>query len=567
VHRDYRSALLLLQGAVGFVLLISCANVAGLLLARNSSRRHEVALRIALGAGPGRIIRQLIAESLPLALVGGAIGMSVSIAALSVFVTRAPVELVLLDRGLLDVLDLRVLAFTSAVVLATIVLFAVLPAVQAVRAEIHDPMKESTRTVTAGARRHSLRSVLVIGQVALAMVLLIGAGLMINSVARVVTKDLGADPTNLLTFAFHLPPADTIKVTSTYRGLPVGIVNPKPAVLVERLLEKLEAVPGVVGVAAVNSPPFAYRPVAMPFAVEGRTKTAPNQSDTADYLAVTRGYFRLMKIPLLNGRDFDTHDTESGHEVVIINETMARTFFPNEDPIGKRITLDFVPEERPREIVGVVGDTVNALESAHQPVMYFPHLQQASQWIATSWTLRAGMYFVIRAHGNPSQLTRAVKAVVAEVDQNTPAADMSTVEQILDNQTRTARFYMFLLGVFAAVAVLMAATGIYGVLAYSVAERTREIGIRMALGGRARGIILLVLRQAAWIIGVGLAVGLIGALSLSRLLQSLLFEITATDVATYIIISLLLLFISVIACVVPARRAAAVDPVVALKHE
>ena len=246
---------------------------------------------------------------------------------------------------------------------------------------------------------------------------------------------------------------------------------------------------------------------------------------------------------------------------------MARQFFPSEDPIGKQITLDYVPDERPREIVGVVGDTITALDSKHYPAMYVPHLQQTSQWISIAWMQRAGMYFLIRANGDPGRLIPSVKAAVAEVDQNTPAADMATVGQVLGNQTRTLRFYMFLLGIFATVAILMAATGTYGALAYSVAERTREIGIRMALGGRSSTIVVMVLHQAAWIIGVGLIVGLMGASLLSSLLQSLLVEITATDAATYIAISALVLVISTIACIIPARRAATVDPVLALKHE
>jgi putative ABC transport system permease protein len=566
VHQDYKLALLLLQGAVGFVLLISCANVAGLLLARNASRRHEVGLRIALGAGRRRIIRQLIGENLPLAVIGGLIGVSVSVAALAAFITKAPEELALFSRGWLDVLDVRVLAFTSVVVAATIALFAVLPAIQAV-SNISAPMREVSRTITAGAHRQRLRSMLVTAQIALAMVLLIGAGLMINSFARVVTKDLGADRTNLLTFSFHLPPVETIKVTSMYRGQPLGMVNPKPAIVIERLRERLESVPGVVNVAATNAPTFANRPFAMPFLVEGRTKATPNQSDTADYFAITRGYFRLLKIPLIKGRDFDERDNETGHPVLIINETLARQFFPTEDPIGKQITFDYVPDERPREIVGVVGDTITALDSNHRPMLYVPHLQQTTQWISITWMLRAGMYFMVRANGDPERLIPAIKAAVAEIDQNTPAADMATVDQILENQTRTLRFYMLLLGVFATVAVLMAATGIYGVLAYSVAERTREIGIRLALGGRSSSIVVMVLRQAASIISVGLIVGLLGATALSRFLQSLLFDITATDIATYAAISLLVLLISVIACVIPARRAATLDPVLALKHE
>jgi putative ABC transport system permease protein len=440
-HRDYRSSLLLLQGAVAFVLLISCANVAGLLLARNSARRSEVGLRIALGASRRRVIRQLIAEGLPLALVGGAIGVFVSFAAESIFMKMAPAEFALIERtgvGVLEVVDVRVLLFSLGVVLATVAFFAVLPAIQAVRSDVIDPMKEATRTSTSHAYRQRLRSVLVMGQIAFALVLLIGAGLMINSFAR-VTNDLGADPTNLLTFAFHLPPADTIKVTGMYRGVPLAEVNPKPAMLVTRVLGRLKDVPGVEEVAAVNLQPFSYRPFVMPFLIEGRT-TKPQQPDTANYFAITDGFFRLMRIPLVKGRDFDAHDTESGRPVVIINEALARQFFPAEDPIGKTITLDFVPNERAREIVGIVGDTASGpLVARHQPAIYLPHLQQASQWGATSWTLRAGMFFVIRTSGSPARLIPGVKAAVAEVDRNTPAADIGTVEQILDNQTRTMR--------------------------------------------------------------------------------------------------------------------------------
>jgi putative ABC transport system permease protein len=407
----------------------------------------------------------------------------------------------------------------------------------------------------------------VTGQIALSLVLLIGAGLMINSFARVVSKDLGADPTNLLSFSFQLPPAETIKVTSMYRGLPLGTISPKPAMLIERVLEKMESIPGIVGVAASNAPPFVYRPINFPFLVEGKAYTTENQADTADYTAVTRGFFRQMKIPLVKGRDFDEHDNETGHPVLIINETLARQFFPTQDPIGKRITLDYVPNEVPREIVGVVGDMGSPVEPGRRPALYVPHLQQPPQWIGISWGFRSGMYFLVRTSGDPARLIPAVKAAVAEVDQNTPAADILTVDQILGGQTRTLRLYMSLLGVFAAVAVLMAATGIYGVLSYSVAERTREIGIRMALGGRPLTIVKMVLHQAAWIIGVGVIAGLSGASLLTRFMQSLLFEVTATDTVTYIAISVLVLLISIVACVIPARRAASVDPVLALKHE
>jgi putative ABC transport system permease protein len=573
-HRDYRSPLLLLQGAVGFVLLISCANVAGLLLARMATRRGEVGLRIALGASRRRVIRQLVTESFPLALIGGAIGVLASYAGLSLFITMAPADFPRLDHA---ALDLRVVGFTLAVVVATCALFAGLPAIHAATSRLGGPLKEFTRSATGGAQRQRLRILLVTAQIALALVLLIGAGLMINSFIRIVKADLGADPTDLLTFDFHLPPAETIKVFSMYRSMGLAVVSPKPALTVENVLQRLQSLPGVVSVAAVSSPPFGSRPVLLPFLIEGRTPdlqtggagaTTGPSPETAEYLAVTHGYLSLMKIAIVKGRDFDAHDTSDGHLVTIINETMARRYFSNEDPIGKRITFDFVPDEQPREIVGVVRDvTSDPMQPGRAPVIYVPHLQQASQWIAPYWGMRSGMYFLIRSHGRPSGLISAVKAAVAEVDRNTPAAGISTVEQILSNQTRTLRAYMLLLGIFAAVAALLAATGIYGVIAYSVAERTKEIGIRMALGGRAPDILIMVLRQAGWIVAVGLTVGLLSTFVLSRLIQSMLVGITATDPMTYVAVSLLLVLISTIACLIPARRAATVDPVLALKHD
>jgi putative ABC transport system permease protein len=573
VHRDYRSPLLLLQGAVAFVLLISCANVAGLLLARNAVRRHEIGLRTALGANRRRIVRQLAMESLPLAIAGGAIGVFVASFGISFLVKLAPADFPQLQHA---AIDWRVLVFTALVVVAASILFAVLPAMQAVRADVIDPLRESTRTASGGVHRQRARSLLVTGQIALALVLLIGAGLMINSFVRVLKNDLGADPANLLVFLYSLPPAETIKPIGMYRGMGLATVYPKPALMSERVLERLETIPGVLSAAGTNTAPFSGQAASLPFLIEGRPAPFPantaaplgQNAQAANYFAVTRGFFGLMKIPIVRGRDFDAHDNATGRLVMIVNEAMASRFFPNEDPIGKQITLDFVPEDRPREIVGIAANTVTGpLQATEALAMYVPHLQQTSQWIAPYWGARSGMYFLVRTASEPSNLISAIKAAVAEVDRNTPASDLITGEQTLANQTRTMRFYMFLFGIFAAVAALLAAIGIYGVVAYSVAERTREIGIRMALGGRTRDIFAMVLRQAGWIIGIGLAAGLAGAFALTRLIQSLLFRITATDARTYIVISLLLLAIAAIACLIPARRAATVDPVLALKHE
>jgi putative ABC transport system permease protein len=273
-----------------------------------------------------------------------------------------------------------------------------------------------------------------------------------------------------------------------------------------------------------------------------------------------------MRIPLLKGRDFGKHDNADSPLVLIINETMAREFFPNEDPIGKRITLDWVPDERPREIIAVVGDTaVSPLQRRQAPAVYVPHLQQTSKFTGPAWGSRAGMYFIVRTLQEPSRFVPALKSAVAEVDRNTPVADLRSVEETIDNQVRNLRLYMLLIGVFGAVATLLAATGIFGVMSYSVAERKREIGIRIALGAGSQDVLTMMFRQATLIIGIGLVVGLAAALSLSRLLQSVLFGVSATDLPTYAGVSGLLLLTAAVACLIPTRRAIAVDPTVSLK--
>jgi putative ABC transport system permease protein len=569
---DYGSRLMILQGAVAFVLLIACANVAGLLLARTAGRRQEVSLRLALGASRRRIVRQFLAEGLPLAGLGGVAGLALSWGALKLFVATAPPDFPRLDHV---ALDRRVLAFTAVLVVLTSVLFALVPALQASKSA-GDPLKEAGRAATAGASRQRLRSLLVTGQMALALVLLIGAGLLIHSFIRAIRSDLGADPRNLLTFDFRLPPAEMFKLAGRWRGSNLFDVNPAAADTFERVYEKLLVVPGVVAVGAANAAPFGPT-LSMPFLIEGRP--APPSAgafgeglqpspQVANYFAVTRTFFSALRIPVLQGREFGLHDTAEQPLVMIINETMARQYFPGEDPIGKRVTLDFVPNERPREIIAVVGDTsTGRLEGGRAPAIYVPHVQQTSRFAGPSVYMRTGMFFYLRTSGEPMQLLPSVKRAVAEVDRNTPVASVNTVEQTLDAQVRHLRLYMLLLGVFGAVAAILAATGIYGVMAYAVAERTREIGIRMALGARASDVLLMVSRQAAAVIGSGTVLGLAGALALTRVIRSALVGVTATDPATYAAGSLLLVVIAAAASFLPARRAAAVDPTVALKHE
>lgn len=568
---DYRGPLLILQGAVAFVLLIGCANVAGLLLARTSSRRNEVAVRLAMGAARGRIIRQLIAENLPLAVLGGVLGVLLTWAGLGVFVAAAPASFPRIEGISLDG---RVLAVTALVILATSLLFTLIPALQASRANLADPLKESSRGSTGNRRRQRARSLLVAGQIALALVLLTGAGLMIRSFARAMDSNLGADPRNLLVFDFRLPLREVTKPAGRYRGVGLWEVNPAAAQTFDRVYTRLHSVPGVLSAAAINTPLFSGQALDMPFLIEGRPAPAPSagasrqEQQTAHYFAVTPGFFATLKIPLLRGRDFDAHDIDTAPAVIAINQTLARRFFPNENPVGQRIILDFVPNERPRQIIAVVGDTATGpLQRASAAAVYVPQLQQTARFTGPWVYLRTGMYFVLRTSTDPMTAVPAVQRAVAEIDRNTPVAEPRALTETLGIQVSSLRVYMSLLGLFGVVATLLAATGIYGVMAYSVAERRREIGIRMALGARAEDVVSLIFRQVAPIAMAGLAVGLATALVLTRLIKSALYEVATTDPATYASVVILLLLVSVLASLIPARRATRVDPTVALKFE
>lgn len=539
---DYRTPLLILQGAVAFVLLIGCANVAGLLLARTSSRRNEIAVRLALGAGRGRIVRQLIAENLPLALLGGTLGVLLSWGGRKLFLVIAPAGFPRLD-GLS--LDARVLAVTAIVTLTTSLLFSLVPATQASRTDLANPLK-SSRGSTADRSRQSARSVLAAGQIALALVLLTGAGLMIRSFARAMDTHLGADPSNLLMFDFRLPLRDLAKPAGRYRGVGLWNVDASASQTFDRVYTRLQSVPGVLSVAAINAQPFGGQNLDMPFFIEGRPVPVPStatgvsqaEQQTAHYFAVTPGYFATMKIPVLRGRDFDAHDTDTASRVIIINETLSHRFFSNQNPIGQRLTLDFVPNEQPRQIVAVVGDTAaGPLQRANAPAVYVPQVQQTAQFTGPWIYLRTGLYFVLRSSGNPMRLVPAVQQAVAEIDRNTPVADPRSVTQTLSAQVANLKLYMLLLGIFGSVAALLAAIGIYGVIAYSVAERRREIGIRVALGALSEDILFMVFRQAAPIAIFGLSLGLAAALALTRVLKSTLFEVAATDPATYVAVA------------------------------
>jgi putative ABC transport system permease protein len=573
-YGEFRQPLLILQGAVGFVLLIGCANVAGLLLARAASRRTEIAIRTALGAGRWRMVRQLLTESFPLSLLGGVLGVFLSWAGLKLFVAVAPPNFPRLNEV---TLDLSVLGFTALVVIVTGLIFAIVPAIQATNPDLVSSLKESGRSGTVGVARQHMRSLLVTVQIALALVLLIGAGLMINSFLRVQNTSVGADPSNLLTFDFRIPQDEVIKPYSRYRGVGLWDVNPQAAQTYDRVLERMQNLPGVVSAAAINRQPLNNSGISMPFLIEGRPAPPPSAASsggsqqtgqTANYYAITPGFFATLKIPMLRGRDFDKHDTLSAPLVVAINQTMARRFFPNEEPVGKSITLDFVPDERPREIIAVVGDTVSdRFQRDHTPVVYVPQDQQTPRWLGPFWGDRAGMNFILRTSAEPMSMMAAVKHAVAEVDPSKPAANFRTMEQLLDRQVQYMRLYIALLAVFGVTAAVLAAIGIYGVMAYSVAERTREIGIRMALGAGARDVLGLVVRQALILVSIGVVLGLSASFALTRVIKSALYGVTATDPATYAGVSALLLVVALLASFIPTRRAVAVDPTIALRYE
>src|SRR3984885_339562 len=382
-YGSLRSPLLLLQGAVAFVLLIGCANVAGLMLARAASRRTEIAVRTALGAGRGRIIGQLVTESVPLAILGGILGVLLAWGGLRLFLAAAPPGFL---RTLDISLDALVLGFTALIAILTAIVFGVVPAIQVSKPDLVGSLKESGRSGTDGVARQHLRSALVTLQIALALVLLIGAGLMINSFLRVQHKDLGADPKGLLTFEFRFPQSETIKPYSRYRGEGLWDVSPLTGIVFDRVWGRMRGLPGVVSAAGINRPPLNGSGIQMAFLIEGRPALPPSsasgggsqeQGQTADYFAITPDYFGTMRIPILRGRDFSAQDTGAAPPVAIVSQTFAKRFFSNQDPLGKRVTLDFVPDEKPREIVAVVGDTVgDRLQKKEAPVLYVPHRQQ-----------------------------------------------------------------------------------------------------------------------------------------------------------------------------------------------
>jgi putative ABC transport system permease protein len=555
--------LLLLQGAVGFVLLIACANVAALLLARVSSRQTEVAIRAALGAGRSRIIRQFLTESLLLSMFSGMLGIALAWWSVRVLVAMAPSWLPRLHAVSLDA---RVLLFSAAISLITGLIFGVIPAVHGSKSSLAGFLKDSTRGGTAGGARSRLRAVLVAGQLALALMLLIGSGLLIRSFLQLQGADLGCDPRGLLTFRYRFPESQFGKPVGTYHGLPLWEMSAVPPAAITQVFERLRGVPGVRSAAGVVYPPLTGN-YPMTFTIEGRD--VANADDlTADFFPVTPNFFATMKIPMQRGRDFTDRDTASAPWVAIINETMARRFFADENPIGRKIRVDLSAEDQFREVVAVVKDIPASHPQPRQdPAIFIPFAQAAAHSSGPNTGLHLQMTFLMRTQGDPMAALPAVRRAVEEIDRNRPLIDPRTEESYLAEQAQYPRYYSMLLGLFAVVATGLAAVGIYGVMSYAVEQRTREIGIRIALGAGAWDVLQLVVRQALIVIASGIALGLAGAMALTRFISSEIWEVKATDPATFAGVSLLLIATAIVACLVPTRRAVRVDPTTALRYE
>ena len=536
-----RPSLLLLLGAVAFVLLIACANVANLLLTRATARQKEIAVRTALGASRLRIIRQLLTESMLLSTIGGALGLLLSLWLTKLLIAVSPPNSPRFEEIRPDA---RVFMFTLALAVLTGLFFGLMPALQASRVNLNDRLKEGGRT-GEGSRHNRARNLMMVAEVALSFVLLVGAGLLIKSFMHLRDVSPGFNPANVLSVRISLPGA----------LFPQG----EPRVQIMRqTVEQLKSVPGVESVGAVLSLPLSGDTfnVGRSYIREGRPAT-PEESANATYLAATPDYFKTLQVPIVAGRAFTDQDTPSTEKVIIVNESMARVLWPGESPLGKRITV-WRDEKFPRQIVGVVGDTKASLADETGSQMYVPFAQD-SGW--------GSMSFVIRTNVEPMSAAGSVRNAIRTLNKGIPVYNVKTMDDVLALSVGPRRTPMLLLATFAGVALLLAMIGIYGVTAYHVAQRTQEIGIRMALGAQMKDIIKLVLKSGLTVALIGIGVGFVGSLALTRLMTSLLFGIQPTDIATFALVSLCLLVTALVACYLPARRATKVDPLEALRYE
>ena len=540
-----RLALLILLGAVGFVLLIACANVASLLLNRGVARSKELAVRSALGAGRRRIVRQLLAEGFLLSFCGMGLGLLVANLGTGLLLRLSPTTI---PRASQAGLDGSVLLFTAALAFLTAVVFGVVPALQLSKSGLAEALKKGGRNSSEASRNRRLRNGLVIGETAAAFSLLAGAGLLIMSYSTLQKTDPGFNPHQLLTFTFQLPRTPNTDMRKASINFDT------------QLLAGLRQISGVRSASGVFPLPETDR-WSLRFEIEGRP-VAPSSRPAAGFVMAAPGYFQTMGIPILKGRGFSESDNAEAPSVTVISQAFARRYFPNEDPVGKRIEPEAVRnggQSAWSEIVGVVGDVRDrGLAGAPEPFYYVPYYQ---------FPLSLGLTFVVRAQGNPRGLISFVRSEMTSLEPNAPLYNVETMEQYLTLSAAQARFNAVLLAVFAGLALLLASVGLYGIISYSVSQRTQEIGVRMALGAERRDVLWMVIGQGLKLALAGVAIGIAGAMVLTRFLASLLYGVTPTDPLTFIAVSLILVAVALLACYIPARRAAKVDPMVALRYE
>ncbi|HWG59127.1 MAG TPA: ABC transporter permease [Candidatus Acidoferrales bacterium] len=555
LNRNVRGALLLLSGAVGLVLLIACANVANLMLARAAGRTREIAVRGAIGAGRLRIIRQLLTESALLAALGGTLGILLGYAGLRLLLLTAPPggALTEITRGLPIRMDGAVLGYAVVITVATGLIFGLAPAVQVSRSPLPEALKEGGRASSEGRRGKRLRSALVIAEMALSVLLLVAAGLLIRSFQRIAATNLGFDPSHVLTAELELPQArykSAEQVENFYRAL----------------FARASALPGVQSAGGVNYLPMTSWTGFRDFDIAGRPAARPGSEFTSQYRVVVRNYLHTMRIAVLEGRDFSTEDGPGTAGVALINRALQRRYWPNDDAIGKQIRLKAVAanpyDAQTREdwvtIVGVVGDTQDwRLGEKPLPMLYVPESQNPSRV----------MRIVLRTAGDPTRAVAGLRSAVASVDSGLPLAYVTSMERLYRSSIAPQRMNAILLGILAGIATLLAAVGIYGVMSYGVSKRTHEIGIRLAIGATPASVRRMVLAEGMRQAGIGLAIGIGGALWLVRYLQSQLYGVSDRDPATFVCAAIGLAVVAAAACYIPARRATRVDPLVALREE
>ncbi|HEX8144503.1 MAG TPA: ABC transporter permease [Pyrinomonadaceae bacterium] len=541
---DVRPALFVLLGAVALVLLIATANVANLLLARASAREKEISIRAALGASRARIIRQLLTESLLLAGLGGLLGLLLAYWGIDLLLALSPANIPRLHAVRIDA---QVLLWTTLISLVSGIIFGLAPALQSARWNLNEALKEGGRSMTESFGKRRLRSAFVIAEIALTLMLLSSAGLLIKSFLRLQRVDPGVNAERVLTMQIPLPRSRYEKDSAR-------------AAFYQQLLERVKAVPGVQAAAVSSSLPPDLISVSDNFSLEDQAATPADQLPAGDLLMVSPDYFRALGIPLVRGRYFNETDTADAPPVVIVNETLARQFFPGQDPVGKRFRQGGAEQDQPfMQIVGVVGDVkYEGLEAKVQPAFYEPFLQ--SPW--------SDMYLAVQSSTtDPLTLVPAIRQEVAALDKDVPVAAINTMDQLLFKSVAQPRFRTLLVAIFSAMALLLAAIGIYGVISYSVAKRTHEIGIRMALGAQRRDVLKMIVGQGMVLTLIGVLIGVAAALLVTRFMSGLLYGVTATDPLTFIAVSLMLALVALLATVIPAHRATKVDPMEALRYE